>query len=97
MPPKGMNGTPFSEACRAVWMAGQVLSRIFRLPSCTARVKLGAKPASPRLTAAASINRTQPAPISRSAAMPEIGTASTCRSLTPLRIRARINAMGTKL
>ncbi len=96
-PPKGMNGTPFSDACKAVWMAGQVVSRTGNAPVSTATVKRGAGPASPRLTAAASRLATAPAPINKSVAMPPIGTASIFNSLMPPRIMARTRAMGTQL
>ena len=78
-------------------MAGQVESSMAREPVSTALVKRGARPASPRLTAAASRVFTAPAPISRSAARPLMGTASRCRSLTPRRMSALTMAMGTQL
>jgi len=71
-----MKGTPFSLACRAECTAGQVVSRMAMVPERTASEKRGAGPASPRLTAAASMTFTQPAPISRSAARPPMGTAN---------------------
>ena len=68
-----------------------------RAPPSTASENRGAGPASPRLTAADSRVFTAPAPISRSAARPPMGTVNRCRSLTRRRIRARIKAMGTQL
>ena len=95
-PRRGMKGTPFSPACSAAWIAGQVDSRIASRPPSTAAVKRGALPSSPRLTAAVSMVATQPAPISRSAAMPACGTVTRFRSRTGRRTSARTAAMGTK-
>ena len=94
-PRNGMNGTPFSAAWSAAWIAGQVESRIASLPPSTAAVKRGALPSSPRLTAAVSMVATLPAPIRRSAAMPACGTVTRCRSRTPRRTSARTAAIGT--
>ena len=95
-PRSGMNGTPFSAACSAAWIAGQVESRIARWPPSTAAAKRGALPSSPRLTAAVSMEATQPAPIRRSAAMPACGTVTRSRPRAPRRTSARTAAIGTK-
>ncbi len=42
MPRRGMNGTPFSAACRPAWIAGQVASHISISPDLMAAVKRGA-------------------------------------------------------
>ena len=94
-PRSGMNGTPFSAACRAACSAGQVASIILIAPEVTAAVKRGAGPNSPRLTALVSSVSTQPAPISRSACRLEVGSATRCSRLTPRRISARVAAIGT--
>ena len=94
-PRSGMNGTPFSAACKAACSAGQVASFILIAPAVMAAVKRGAGPNSPRLTALVSSVATQPAPISRSACRLEVGSATRCRRLTPRRISARVAAIGT--
>ena len=94
-PRSGMNGTPFSAACKAACSAGQVASIILIAPDVTAAVKRGAGPNSPRLTALVSSVATQPAPISRSACRLEVGSATRCSRLTPRRISARVAAIGT--
>jgi hypothetical protein len=93
MPRKGMKGTPFSDACRPAWMAGQVASHISISPALMAAVKRGARPCSPNVTAAASMRATQPAPTSMSTWKPPCGTDTMCRSRTGRRIRARTAAM----
>jgi hypothetical protein len=90
-----MNGTPFSAAWNAACSAGQVASFTRIAPDVTAAVNRGAGPNSPRLTAEVSIVFTQPAPMSRSAWRPEVGSATRCKSLTPRRINARVAAMAT--
>ena len=57
IPRSGMNGTPFSAACRPAWIAGQVESRIVMRPRETASRKRGARPYSPSDTADASTTR----------------------------------------
>ena len=94
-PLSGMKGTPFSAAWSAAWIAGQVDSWIATSPLSTAALKRGALPSSPRLTAAVSTVATQPAPISRSAAMPACGTVSKCKPRTLRRTSARTAAIGT--
>ena len=94
-PRSGMKGTPFSAAWSAAWIAGQVESRMATSPPSTAALKRGALPSSPRLTAAVSTVATQPAPISRSAAMPACGTVTRWRPRTPRRTSARTAAIGT--
>ena len=94
-PRSGMNGTPFSDACKAAWRAGQVASIILIAPEVTAAVKRGAGPNSPRLTALVSSVATQPAPINKSACRLDVGSATRCSRLTPRRISARVAAIGT--
>ena len=94
-PRSGMNGTPFSAACKAACSAGQVASFILIVPAVMAAEKRGAGPNSPRLTAEVSSVAMQPAPISRSACRLEVGSATRCRRLTPRRISARVAAIGT--
>ncbi len=67
-PRSGMKGTPFSAACKPVWIAGQVASRSTIRPARSAARNRGAPPASPSVTAEVSTEATQPAPISRSVA-----------------------------
>ena len=59
-----------------------------------AAVKRGAGPNSPRLTAEVSSVSTQPAPISMSACMVEVGSATRCSRFTPRRISARVASIG---
>ena len=94
-PRKVRKGTPFCTAIRPAWIAGQVLSRSSISPRKTARMKQGAPPASPRLTALVSTVRTNPAPISMSSCSPAVGTQTRWRSRGPHRIKGRVIAMGT--
>ncbi len=94
-PRSGMNGMPFSAAWNPACSAGQVASATRIEPAFTAAVKRGAAPNSPRLTAEVSMRSTQPAPISRSACSPEVGSAMRLSRLTPRRINARVAAMAT--
>ena len=94
-PRSGMNGTPFSAACKAACSAGHVASSILIAPEVTAAVKRGAGPNSPRLTALVSRVAIQPAPISRSACKLEVGRATKCSRLTRRRISARVASIGT--
>ena len=94
-PRNGMNGTPFSDACKAACSAGQVASIILIAPDVIAAVKRGAGPNSPRLTALVSSVATQPAPISKSACRLEVGSATRCSRLMPRRISARVASIGT--
>jgi hypothetical protein len=94
-PRSGMNGTPFSAACRPAWIAGQVESRMAMAREVIAAVKRGAGPNSPRLTAAASTAATQPTPIRRSACRLDVGVAIRVSRRTPRRISAQVAAMAT--
>src|SRR6218665_476482 len=88
-------GAPFWAAVRPAWTAGQVLSSSSIAPSDTARLKQGAPPASPRLTALVSMVRTRPAPISMSTCMPPVGTQTRQRSRGAQRISGSVTAMAT--
>jgi hypothetical protein len=94
-PRSGMKGTPFSVACSAVWMAGQVASRTTISPFSAASVKRGASPASPSDTALVSTSATQPAPISRSALRPRTGTPRSFNPFALRRMSARTTSMAT--
>jgi hypothetical protein len=94
-PRSGMNGTPFSAACRPECTIGQVASTTRSRPCSTAAEKRGASPASPSETALVSTSRTQPAPISRSAQKPSTGTPSRRRSFASRRISARTTSIAT--
>src|SRR6185312_11021620 len=94
-PRSGMNGTPFSAACKAACSAGQVASFIVKVPPVTPAEKRGAGPNSPRLTALVSSVSTQPAPIRRSACKLDVGSATRCSLFRRRRISARVAAIGT--
>ena len=93
-PRSGMNGTPFSAACKAACRAGQVASFMTMVPLRMASEKRGAGPNSPRLTALVSSVSMQPAPINKSTCRLEVGNATRCRFFTPRRISARVAAIG---
>jgi hypothetical protein len=94
-PRDGMNGTPFSAACKPPCTSGQVASLIFNVPDSAASVKRGASPASPSETALVSISQTQPAPIKRSAHIPSCGTPSSRRLRALRRTSARTASIAT--
>ncbi len=91
IPRTGRNGSTFSAACSALWIAVQLLSRIATRPARRARSKAGATPSSPSPIAAVSTSATQPAATRSSAGSPSWGTPKRRRP----RARRRISSLTT--
>src|SRR5262245_58009462 len=91
----GMNGSLNVSACRAQISVCSLYSSIATAPACTAARNFGARPSPSKLTSPEMTLRTQPPATSQSTASPWT-IATSVRSRTPRRSRARTNAIGVE-